>query len=87
MKKPVNKFAVGLWLLAALVFVGELAQLAMIISTAKALAARGDTIYVVGHGLGAALAVLTVVPVHLVALGVIIEMLDQIRWNAPQRDK
>jgi hypothetical protein len=87
MKKPVNKFAVGLWLLAAVVLTGGLAQLAMIISTTRAMAARGDTIYVVGHGLGAALAGLIVVPVQLVALGVIIEMLDQIRWNALQRDK
>lgn len=83
MKKPVNKFAVALWVLAAVVFAGLAAQIVMAISTMRAIETHGDTLYVVFHGTGLVIALLT--PVQFIALGVIIEMIDQIRWNTRQK--
>lgn len=86
MKKPVNKFAVALWIAAVLVFVAVSTQFLAMYQSASEMAGRGETIYIVAHvwstlisGIGA--------PVQLAALGVIIELVDQIRWNALQRTK
>jgi hypothetical protein len=83
MKKPVNRFAVALWVLAVLVLVAMTGEYFSIFSATSELAQR-DTVYVVGHFWKFFLRGV-VSAARLASLGVIIELIDQIRWNALQK--
>jgi len=80
-KKPINKFAVVLWVLAVVIFGVEVEQVFSIISTMREAqgAMGGNAVdYAILRSLGAFVAT----PLQVAALGVIIEFVDQIRWNA-----
>ena len=79
MKKLVNKFAVALWVLALLVFVGECAQILMMLRTANELAGQGDKIYLVQQAFWRSFVAAIVGPAQMAAFGAIIELVDQIR--------
>jgi heme/copper-type cytochrome/quinol oxidase subunit 1 len=83
MKKPLNRFALALWALAVLVLFAMTGEYFSIFSAAHELAQR-DTIYVVGH-FGKFLVRGAVAAAQLASFGVIIELVDQIRWNAQQK--
>jgi hypothetical protein len=87
MKKPINKFAVALWLFAALVVAGEAAQYLNALEYAKTLASHGDRIYMVESAPTKAIFMSLLGPAQLAAFGYLIELVDQIRWNALQRQK
>jgi hypothetical protein len=86
MKKPINKFAVALWVLAAVLFASDITQIVALFSTLSIMKdvagpIQGQTFYVVQRAIGASIAA----PAQLAGLGVIVELIDQIRWNALQR--
>ena len=85
MKKPINKFAVALWIVAVLVFVAVSTQFLTMYQSAREMAGRGETIYIVAHNVWGTLISGIGAPVQLAALGIIIELIDQIRWNALQQ--
>lgn len=85
MKKPVNKFAVALWIVAVIVFAGGVNSLLAMHEMARdmsRIAARdggtlsevlgGSWMMTIGSLLPAA---------QLAAFGVLIELVDQIRWT------
>lgn len=77
MKKPLNLFAVVLWLLAVVVIVGDAAYL---LTPQPAFTPQPtDTYYVVSYWFSARNSLVSAGV--LAALGVLIELLDQIRWN------
>jgi hypothetical protein len=85
MKKPINKVAVALWILAALAVVGEVCSYLLLHKMMAETAQHGDTVYeIVGSTWNWAKSAI-VLTAQLVALGVIIELIDQIRWNALNR--
>jgi hypothetical protein len=88
LKKPINKFAVVLWVLAAVLFASDVTQIFALfstLSTMKDMASpiQGQTFYVFQRSIGASIAA----PAQLAGLGIIVELIDQIRWNALQRTK
>jgi hypothetical protein len=88
-KKRLNRFALTLWLLAVVVIVLDAGALFLTREAMKQLAATRqdtETFYVVAHFGKTLLEELGTVAM-LAGLGVIVELLDQIRWNALQRDK
>jgi hypothetical protein len=82
MKKPLNRVAVALWILAAIVPVAEGAQYAAMIADAKSLAVRGDTIGFFTEGIVRTAFAAILPAAQLAAMGVLIDLVDQIRWNA-----
>jgi hypothetical protein len=86
MKKPVNRFAVGFWVLAVLVFLADAGQYISMIETMKKFAGQDNT-YLVQGGLWRFLLSGILSTGQFAAFGVIIELIDQIRWNALQRTK
>jgi hypothetical protein len=85
-KKPVNKFAVALWVLAAVVLVGEVGQtLSLLQSMSNPDPAAHALGNIVGRGMWFALLGSVSTPAQLAGLGVLIEILDQIRWNAQSK--
>jgi hypothetical protein len=86
MKKPINKFAVALWVLAVVIFAVEVVQVFAIISGMREVPGTlGDN--AVDDMLLRSLATYVATPLQLAALGVLIELVDQIRWNALQWQK
>ena len=82
MRKPVNKFAVALWIVAALVAALNFTD---VLDTLKNLAnAAGDPVAVV-VSLASVLSGMLVPVAQLAAFGALIEILDQIRWDARNR--
>lgn len=83
MRKPVNRVALALWFVAAILIIGDLATaITNLISEARE---AGVAIYGVG-----AMELSRVWPIvahalisggQLVGIGVLIEIVDQIRWN------
>jgi len=92
MKKPINKFAVALWVLAIVVFIVQFASFFSVTQTLRHLGPQGGSTLIVEGGFsktalsGLALSGL-MAAAQLSALGVIIELIDQIRWNALPRSK
>jgi hypothetical protein len=85
-KKPVNKFAVTLWVLAVVVLIGELGQtISLLQSMSDAGPAAQIAGNIMGRGMWFALLGSLSTPAQLAGLGVIIEILDQIRWNTDSR--
>ena len=87
MKKPINKFAVALWVLAVVVIAAEAMQFVTAVESAKQLAAQDDHLYLVAGATEKILLAGLLAAAQLSAFGVIIELIDQIRWNALQRSK
>lgn len=86
MKKPINKFAVALWVLAVLVLLAEAGQYGSIIEAMKKFAGQESTQLVEGS-LWRFLVSGVLSAAQLAAFGIVIELVDQIRWNALQRTK
>jgi hypothetical protein len=82
MKKPVNKFAVALWVIALIVLIGGVGSLVSMREALHYTAAQGGTIYEVAGSMWRILIGSLLPSVQLAAFGVIIELIDQIRWNA-----
>lgn len=86
MKKPINKFAVALWVMAIAFAVYDLWSLFAAVNMASELHSRyGDTIYVVGGTISKIVLSLVSGCGQFVALGILIEMVDQIRWTLARR--
>lgn len=82
MKKPINKFAVALWVVAVIVLIGGVGALASMQAMLRTTMQQGDTIYEVAGSSWRIIAGSLLPAVQLAAFGVIIELIDQIRWNA-----
>jgi hypothetical protein len=79
MKKPVNKVALALWILAVLFVAGELWSLdGMFQSAAKF---QQDQIYLIGGSVERVVQSIVATTAMLTALGALIELVDQIRWT------
>lgn len=85
MKKSVNKFAVALWVLAAIVLLSEAASYRALSDSMKEMASFGGRLYVIEGVIWNALRMGLLSSAQLAGLGVIIELVDQIRWNALHR--
>ncbi len=86
MKKPVNKFAVGLWVVAVIVLIGGVGSLASMHEALRYSMQQGDTIFQVAGSTWRSVLLSLLPAVQLAAFGVIIELIDQIRWNGLHRD-
>ena len=82
MRKPVNRFAVALWIVAALVAVLNFTD---VLDTLKNLSNDAQEPSAVVVSLASVLSGMLVPVAQLVAFGAIIEILDQIRWDARNR--
>lgn len=80
MKKPLNKVALALWILAAVVAAGEILSSVAIRHVASDIATT-DTLYVVAGSMWSMIRGALMSASALVAYGTIIEIVDQIRWN------
>ena len=85
MKKPLNKVALALWVLAALAVIGEACSFVVLQQGIQMAAAR-DTVYLVGGSVWNMARSAVMSAAALVALGMMVELLDQIRWNTARRD-
>jgi hypothetical protein len=86
-KKPINKFAMLLWLLAVFAFLFQLLSLHLWAEDAKTILHETGDAYVVVPTIFKVLTAELVAGAQLAAFGVIIELIDQIRWNALHRAK
>ncbi len=86
MKKSLNKFAVALWVLAALMLLGTAAQYHSTFEFTRRFAAQ-DGVYAVEGAYWKLLIGGLLSAAQLASFGVIIELIDQIRWDAQQRAK
>jgi len=82
MKKPINKFALALWGIAVIVLIGGVGSLASMQAMLRTTMQPGDTIYEVAGSSWRIITGSLLPSVQLAAFGVIIELIDQIRWNA-----
>jgi hypothetical protein len=85
MKKPINRVAIALWVLAVLTLASEAASWAyrrQILQ--EATSQPGQTYYVVGH-FWPMIRASALAATLLAAFGYLIELIDQIRWNALHR--
>lgn len=85
MKKPINKFSVALWVLAVAILACDLAQIDTLLTSAQIWndIPWGMAMDMVQKLFGAALAA----SAQVAGLGMIIELLDQIRWNSLQQTR
>ncbi|HWU26678.1 MAG TPA: hypothetical protein VN154_09780 [Rhizomicrobium sp.] len=81
MKKPINKFAVVLWVVALFALLSGVVQYATLLETARWLHEGGDRVYAFE---GSALRLISIsvsAAAQLAGVGVMIELFDQIRWS------
>ncbi|HEX4159307.1 MAG TPA: hypothetical protein VHY79_12610 [Rhizomicrobium sp.] len=78
-KKPVNKVALVLWILAALFVASELWTFIDLLQTASSL--HGGETYLVGQGITQSVRLTFMEAANLTAAGMLIELVDQIRWT------
>lgn len=81
MKKPLNKVALALWITAILFVAGELWSLGDMLRSISQLRGTGDNIYMVGGSIERIIQSIVGTAAMLTALGVLIELVDQIRWT------
>jgi hypothetical protein len=86
MKKPLNKVALALWALAALVIVGEACSLAVLDRGMHMSEAAGGSVYLVIGSIWNMVRSTVMSAAVLAAFGMIVELLDQIRWNTVHQD-
>jgi hypothetical protein len=87
MKKPINKFAVTLWVLAVLVLGSFIYSYFSVMRTLEQFAQPGARLYSLGGDLLSFIHSGLLPAMVLVAFGYLIELVDQIRWNALQQQK
>ena len=80
MKKPLNKVALALWILAVLFVMGELWSLGDMYQMLMKFH-EGDNVYMVGGSIDRIIQSIVGTAAMLTALGVLIELVDQIRWT------
>lgn len=81
MKKPLNKVALALWIVAILFVAGQLWSLGDMFRSISQLRGTGDNIYMVGGSIQRIIQSIVGTAAMLTALGVLIELVDQIRWT------
>jgi len=86
MKKLTNKVALALWALAGLVVIGEACSFAVIHEGIQMSEATGGRIYLVVGSVWNMVRSAVLSAALLVAFGMIVELLDRIRWNTDRRD-
>jgi hypothetical protein len=79
MKKPVNKVALALWAIVAMFVAGEAWSLFVMFRTAAEM--RGGQTYLVDGAISRLVEGGVVAAAMMTALGVLIELVDQIRWT------
>jgi hypothetical protein len=84
--EPINKFATALWVLAVLVLLSGVGEYFLTFGMMKEFSAH-VSIYVIEGAVWKLLMSGLVSSAQLAGFGVIIELIDQIRWNALQRSK
>ena len=85
MKKPINRVAIALWVLAVLTHASEAASWAYMRQILQeATSQPGQAYYVVGH-FWPMIRASALAATLLAAFGYLIELIDQIRWNALHR--
>jgi exosortase/archaeosortase len=83
MEKPINKIAVALWIVAAIWVVGQTWSLFAALRFAHDVqGAYGGNSYFVSDTIWKWVQAIVMVCGQFVAFGVLIELVDQIRWNA-----
>jgi hypothetical protein len=87
MKKPLNKFALALWVLAVLVILGEFASFASMREGLHDLPKQGGENFFVAGAFWTMFRAGVLSGVQMATYGVLIELVDQIRWNALHRSK
>ena len=87
MKKPVNKFAVALWVLAVLVLGSFIYSYFSVMRTLEQFGQPGVRLYSLGGDLLSFVHSGLLPAMMLAAFGYLIELVDQIRWNALQRQE
>jgi hypothetical protein len=86
MRKPTNRFAILMWVAAAAVAVINIAQIYAAVSEMAEMQARGGgTTFLVMRGFLAAITGTIAPVVMLIGFGALLEILDQIRWDARER--
>jgi hypothetical protein len=86
MKKPINKLAVALWIVAIVYAAGEVWSLCSALRFAGNLQGTyGGHSYIVTGTVWKIAQSIVLVCSQLIALGILIEMVDQIRWNSINR--
>ena len=82
MEKSINKFAIVLWISAALVAVSNLAEIYFALDGMSSLARQAGEAPLAFRGFFSAISG-TITPVAmLIGIAALIEIVDQIRWNA-----
>ncbi|HTT85679.1 MAG TPA: hypothetical protein VMF67_19550 [Rhizomicrobium sp.] len=79
MKKPINKVALALWILAVLFVVAELWTYVDMFRTVAEL--HEDRVYLIGGSIARTIQSVAGTAAMLTAAGVLIELVDQIRWT------
>jgi hypothetical protein len=86
MKKPVNKFAVLLWVLAAVALIGEAGSAVATWENMQGLLHEAGESYLAIAAVWSAVRSAILYTGLLAASGVIIELIDQIRWIEKSKD-
>jgi hypothetical protein len=79
MKKPLNKVALALWIIAALFVLGEAWSMVDMFRTAAEM--HDAQYYLVGGSISRLVQSTVVSAAMLTGMGVLIELVDQIRWT------
>jgi hypothetical protein len=86
MKKPLNKFALLLWIAAAVVAVINIVQICYALEALKLMAQQANEHFFVVRSFFNAISGTITPVVTLIGIGALIELADQIRWNTrPQK--
>ena len=81
MKKPINKFAVAMWVTAGIVACLNAIEVWAIAESMRDVARQAAETYVVVQGVLRAASAIVAPTILLIGLGALIELVDQIRWN------
>jgi hypothetical protein len=79
-KKPINKVALALWIIAVVFVLGEVWTTIDMYRSIAEIHGQGDNVYMVGGGLERIVQSVIGTAAMLTAMGVLIELVDQIRW-------
>ena len=81
MKKPFNKVAVALWVIAILFVLIEIWTTVDMYRSMTQIHGEGDNVYLVGGSIQRIVQSTVGAAAMLVGLGMLIELVDQIRWT------
>ena len=86
MKKPINKFAVTMWIFAGVVAILNTFEVWSIVENMRLVAREAGQAYLVTGTILRSIGAVIAPVVLLIGLGALIELVDQIRWDArPQQ--